>query len=73
MTRESIDGVAEVVDHAYEASDCIQRSGLRNLTDPLNPLVTQLHPSFANNVPKELNMIHAKVALGWFEPDVEFH
>ncbi len=73
MARESIDTVSEVVYHTHETSDCFQGSGLWNLPDPLNPLVTQLHSFFAKNVAKELNMIHAKVALGWFEPDVEFH
>ena len=57
MTRESIDTVSEVIYHLYEASDCLQRSGLWNFPNPLNPLVTQLHPFFAKNVAKELNMI----------------
>ena len=37
------------------------------------PLVSQLHARFAKNMAQELNMVHAKVALRWFEPDVELH
>ena len=64
--------VSEVVHHAYEAYDYLQRIRLWNLPDTLNPLITQLHGRFVKTAAQELHTIHAKVTLGWFESDIDF-
>ena len=68
MTWESFDWVSEV----ELTIPTKLLTAFKEVSDTLNPFVTQFHAWFAENMAQELNIVHAKVAFRWYEPDVEF-